>query len=104
MPFRLGAIALPIGLLLLARKMPSPLAAFRRAGAVSPETARKPSSLGLNGRWTFEDAQKTGLIVSTGDGRYYLNHVMDRARRRKWSIIAITNAVFASALLAWLLL
>lgn len=103
MPLRLGAIALPIGLLLLARKMPSPLAAFRRANATAPETARKPSTLNLPA-WSIEDAQRKGLIVSTGDGRYYLDVARDRARRRVWSIAMIAAAVLTAPLAIWVVM
>lgn len=103
MPLRLGAIALPIGLLLLARKMPSPLAAFRRANALSPQTARKPSTLNLP-TWSIEAAQRKGLVVPTGDGRYYLDPERDRARRRSWSIAMVVTAALTVPLAAWIVL
>jgi len=103
MPLRLGAIALPIGLLLLARKMPSPLAAFRRANALSPETARKPATLNLPA-WSIEDWQRKGLIVPTGDGRYYLDPARDRARRLRWTIAMTAAAALTAPLALWIVL
>lgn len=104
MPFRIGAVAYPVALLMLARKMPSPLAAFRRAGACSPKTARRPASLGLSGAWLFEGAVRRGLIVATGDGRYYLDPQRDRAHRRKCRIAIAAVLVLTTPLVAWLLL
>lgn len=104
MPFRIGAIAYPIALMLLARKLPSPVAAFRKAGAYSPETARKPSTLGLSGAWMFEDAQAKGRVVATGDGRFYLDPVKDKARRRLFWIVSISLTALTTPLVAWALL
>lgn len=104
MPFRIGVIAYPIGLMLLARKLPSPLAAFRKAGAFSPETARKPATLGLSGRYMFEDDERRGVVVGTGDGRFYLDPVKDRARRRRFWTTVIAITVATTPLVAWMLL
>jgi len=102
MPFRIGAVAYPIGLLLLARKLPSPVAAFRKASAYSVETARKPASLGLTGAWLFEGALKSGLVVATGDGRYYLDPVKDRARRKRFWAAAIGVMLVTTPVVMWL--
>ena len=102
MSFRLGALALPIGLFLLARKLPSPVGAFRKAGACSAATARKPASVGLSGAWLFEGAIRSGLIIATDDGRYWLDPVRDRARRRRFLLIGGGIVAASTAVLVWL--
>lgn len=98
---KIGAVAYPVALLLLARKMPSPVAAFRRAGAYSAATARKPGSLGLSGAWLFEGALRSGLVVATPDGRYYLDREKDRRRRRVFQMVVIGFLVVTTPLVAW---
>ncbi|MEZ6233826.1 MAG: hypothetical protein R3B68_06515 [Phycisphaerales bacterium] len=103
MPFRVGALAYPVALILLTRQMPSAASAFRKAGALSPKTARKPTSVGLSGVWLFEGAVRKGLIVPTGDGRYYLDAAKDRARQRRLWAIVVGVLVVTTPLLFWAL-
>lgn len=99
---KIGAILAPIGLLLLASRMPSPLREFRRARAFSVQTARRLSSLRLRGRWEVEDHVRRGLVVDLGDGRFYLDPARDRARRRRFWILAGVLAAGAIGGVLWL--
>lgn len=101
---RLGAVVAPIGLLLLASRMPSPLHEFRKARAFSPQTARRLSTLKLRGTWQVEDYVKSGLVIGVGDGRYYLDAARDRARRRRFWGAGICLVAAIMPVVAWLVL
>lgn len=98
---KVGAVLYPVALILAARRMPSPVSAFRKAGAFSPETARKPGTLGLSGAWMFEGAVKSGLVKATGDGRYYLDRARDRRRQRVFWAVVVSAAVLTTPLVVW---
>ncbi len=82
MPFRIGLVAYPLFLLLTARQKSSAASRFLAAGAVSPETARNPDSLGIpRTLGLVKSGVRTGVLVPVGDGRYFVN-VRAYTRRR----------------------
>ncbi|MBK7405717.1 MAG: hypothetical protein IPJ41_14140 [Phycisphaerales bacterium] len=83
MPFRVGLLLYPVFLLLTARTKNSAAAKFRSAGALSPETARRPESFDLpRTLGVIQDGVRRGLLIPVGDGRYYLDLGAHKRRRR----------------------
>ena len=88
----------PLLPVLVAVMQKSPASTFFKAGAISPDTARKPSTVGAKG--DLERSLKSGLIVAAGEGRYYVDPEKFRRRARMiysaWIAVAI---VFVALLL-----
>ena len=77
-----------------------PVSKFVKAGAISPETARKPSTIQATGE--LDGPIRSGLLVSMGDGRYYVNLEMYRRKRRNaWRLLLVTMIIFVG-LIVWL--
>jgi hypothetical protein len=96
MPMRIGLILYPLVPLILVGSQRGPISVFYRAGAISPETARRPQSVKAKGE--LDRSIKRGLLVPTGDGRYYVN--VDAYRRRvrlSWAIGIALTLLFAAA-------
>ena len=70
------------------------------AKADSPETARKPSSVGANTQYLVDAAVKSGTLTPLGDGRYYAN-VQAVRRRRNWTIAIVGVLLVLGAWGAW---
>ncbi|HMN96614.1 MAG TPA: hypothetical protein PKC43_01730 [Phycisphaerales bacterium] len=94
MPASFGAIALPASIILLILRQKGPADALVKAGATTPETARRPASVGMQSRHLVESLERSGLIVPVGDGRYYVD--LPRLRRRTRRIF-VAAALLASA-------
>lgn len=73
-----------------------PVQTFVKAGAVSEETARRPSSLGIQSEYLIEPMVRSGVLVATGDGRFYADR--GRLRRRARVTWGIAAALFAIGL------
>ncbi len=75
----------------VARRRRQIVAAFRAAGATSPERAVPEASLELRGHLVFKAMQKRGVIARTPDGRLYLNEAVEAAvsRMRHLTVAAI---------------
>ena len=104
MPFRtIGAVLFPLMILAMILKQKGPVERYLKAGAVSPETARRLTDLELREHYILPDAVKRGLLVETGDGRYYVNVAAFRRRRRRIVALAIVAglALGAAVLLIW---
>jgi hypothetical protein len=76
--------------------------AFREAGAVSPDTAVRPSDAGLRESLTFR------ILVRVRDGRYYLDEaravaVQQRRQRLLTMLLLVILLVLIGALVVWLL-
>jgi len=85
----LGAIVGPAMMLAIALQKPGPVKALARAGAVSPDTARRIETLGLTAP-PLAPLIRAGVVVEEADGRIWLD--VARARRRQWRIGAIIGA------------
>lgn len=46
---------------------------LKEVGAITAQTARTPSDLGLEERWLKTSANAGAGVLATGDGRYYLS-------------------------------
>lgn len=93
---------MPLGLILRAVVMNAgPVKKFRTAGAVTPETARKPASIGVTKHYMMENAVKRGELVSTGDGRYYVNEAVVEKRKKIWIGTAVGVMVLFIAAAVW---
>jgi hypothetical protein len=100
MPLRIGLVLYPLLPLALILARRGPASKLRRAGAISPQTARKPSTVDAVG--DLSSHLKSGLIVATGDGRYYLDVAELRRRNRRVTLFVIVVGVAIGGLLLWL--
>jgi hypothetical protein len=82
--------------------------AFREAGAVSPDTAVRPSDAGLRESFTFRRLVRRRILVRVRDGRYYLDEaravaVQQRRQRLLTMLLLVILLVLIGALVVWLL-
>ena len=100
---KLGAIAFPLFVLIMAAKQKGPVKKFLKAGAISPDTARKLASVEVAGPYYISGALKRGVIVAVGDGRYYLDLPVYRRRRKRLltALGLIAAAVVVCGFLLW---
>ncbi|MFO0873529.1 MAG: hypothetical protein U0575_06105 [Phycisphaerales bacterium] len=103
MPAGFGSIALPISILLMVLRQRGPVQAFVKAAAVSADTARRPSSLGIHSEYMIEPLVRSGLLVSTGDGRYFVDQRVVRRRARITYGMAGVLALVGVACAAWMI-
>jgi hypothetical protein len=104
MPIRFGLLLYPLMIILMAwMRHSSPVAQFMKANATSPETARKPSSVGVKHMELLERPIKTRSLISTGDGRFYANvPLVKRNRRIITTLLTIAGiAIVAFELVLW---
>jgi len=82
----------------------SPAKQFIAAGAIDPEHARKPRSIGVTSDREVTDAMRRGELVSMGDGRYWVH--LGRHRRRRLIMWGFVLGVWTTAavvmLVVWL--
>lgn len=105
MPLRLTMLAYPAFFIVLAAKPSGVVGKYRKAGAISLDTARKPASVGVSERRWVDDAVRSGVLVAVGDGRFYVDMVaFKRWRRKMLRIFAVVALILASAVsvLWWL--
>jgi hypothetical protein len=81
-----GAVVGPVMMLALALQKPGPVRVLAKAGAVSPESARKAATLGLQ-EPPLAPLLRSGVVVREPDGRIWLD--ARRAKLRQWRIGAI---------------
>ncbi len=98
----LGNLGFPLLLLafvaIILIQQASPVARFAKAKAFSPATARRPAAVGVAFPETLHAPLRKGILVATGDGRYYIAlTALNRLRRRHRRIMA-TVAVLVAAL------
>ena len=90
-----GALIFPISIVLLILRDKGPAGKFLKAGAVSPETARKPRMIGVTNLDLLDGPRKRKVLRPTGDGRVYV----DRRMSRRWRVItAVLLGGFLTAL------
>ena len=101
MPLRMAALAYPAFAAALYLSRPNAVADFERAGAVSPETARRPESLKVR-RKHLNKAVKKKFLIAVGDGRYYVDQpLVRRSDRIKTTFMVILAILFLPLL--WLM-
>jgi len=97
----LGVLGFPLLLLafvvIIMVQGSSPVARFAKAGAFSPETARRPASVGVEFPETMQTPLRRGILLATGDGRYYIDlALLNRRRRRSRRVMAAAAVVVAA--------
>jgi hypothetical protein len=92
----IGMIAGPLVMMITVLRQPGPVKTLIRAGALSPDTARKATTLGLS-EPPLQPLLRAGVVVREADGRIWLDQ--PKARRRQWRIaLALGAAVTVAAL------
>ncbi len=95
---------MPIAIFLAMRRQPpGPVGRLVKAGAISPETALKPTTAKIYRLADLDAHMRAGIVTSMPDGRYWVDVIKLRRRRLKIAIvIGIAAAVLAEC--AWLFL
>jgi hypothetical protein len=92
----IGMVAGPLVMMITVLRQPGPVKTLVRAGALSPDTARKATTLGLS-EPPLQPLLRAGVVVREADGRIWLDQ--PKARRRQWRIaLALGAAVTVTAL------
>ncbi len=73
---------------------------FRRAGAVSPATAKSATDLGVDTRLAWSILERRAIIREAGEGLYYLDEPVWTALQRRRRRFAIVFLVIALVVLA----
>ena len=95
----LGMIMMPLGIVvMLLKQPPGPVAKLIRAGAISPETARRLDRIGIPRAYVIEPAMRQGRVSRTGDGRYWVDLRVNRRFRVK--VATIAGAIGLAAIIA----
>lgn len=101
----IGALILPASIVAMFLRLKGPAQLYLAAGATSPETARRPGSVGIQAEYLIEPLVRNGLLIDAGEGRYYAN--APKLRRRALLLYGFCGAmacVGAGFLIAgWLL-
>jgi hypothetical protein len=93
----IGMVAGPLVMMITVLRQPGPVKTLLRAGALSPESARKATTLGLS-EPPLQPLLRAGVVVREADGRIWLDRA--KARRRQWRIaLALGAAVTVAALI-----
>ena len=98
----LGMLITPIMIAsMILRRPASPVRKLIDAGATSPETARKISSLGIPREMLLGPWRRSGVARRLDDGRWYVDLGRERVvRRRRLLVVAVLAVILAS--LVWL--
>lgn len=91
MPLRIGLIVYPLFAVAALGSRRGVVSTFARANAMTPGSARKPASLSIRDLDTVRSAARHGMLVATGDGRYYVN-VPKYLRRQRWVTAGLVAA------------
>ena len=92
----IGMVAGPLVMMITVLRQPGPVKTLVRAGALSPDSARKATTLGLS-EPPLQPLLRAGVVVREADGRIWLDQ--PKARRRQWWIaLALGAAVTVTAL------
>jgi hypothetical protein len=92
----IGMVAGPLVMMITVLRQPGPVKTLLRAGALSPDSARKATTLGLS-EPPLQPLLRAGVVVREADGRIWLDRA--KARRRQWRIaLALGAAVTVAAL------
>jgi hypothetical protein len=80
-----------------------PVKKFRVAGAVDPDTARKPATVGVTKLYLMENAVKRGALVATGDGRFYVDVPLVEKRKKlfTWAAVVLMVLFIGAAVWFW---
>ena len=84
------AIAGPVMMMLAALTTRGPVSALLKVGADSPDTARKPNTLGLKDP-PLQPLLRSGVLVKEADGRVWVDRV--KAKKRQWRLARRIGAI-----------
>ena len=106
MPMRLGVMAYPAALIIMAISAKGGnVPRLVEARAFAPDTARRPESVGIKGgAQTLAGAVRKGIVIDNGDGRFYVDMIAFRRRQKRMVSLFVTVAVLGAALVALLLI
>jgi hypothetical protein len=80
------------------------VAAFRRAGAISPSTAAAPATIGIDERLAFQKLKRRAVLREATPGLYYLDEPSWEAlRSMRRRMAALLGLLVLAAALAFLL-
>lgn len=89
----MGGLIFGVSLLLsMRRQPPGPIGRLIQSGAVDPEHARRPSTVGIRRPLELKPAIRKGLVVELGDGRCWVDQPKVRRRRIRIAIVAAVAA------------
>ena len=79
--------------------------AFRNEGATSPESARSPGELGVNGSWLVDRLIDRAVLRQAEPGRYYLDEEAWKAfcQARRLRAIIVVSVILLCVVCAWLI-
>ena len=97
----MGLIA-PVAILLMAFQKKGPAWHFLKAGATSPETARRPRSVEVDNTDLLSGPVRRGVLVATGDGRFFVNEQAYHRWRRAFLSLASALTLALMAAVFWL--
>ena len=86
----LGSVAGPLMMVIMAMRNPGPVKSLLKAGADSPDSARRPDTLGVK-EPPLLPLIRAGVVVREADGRVWVDRAAARARQRK--LVMIFGAV-----------
>ena len=92
----IGMVAGPLVMMITVLRQPGPVKTLVRAGALSPDSARKATTLGLS-EPPLQPLLRAGVVVREADGRIWLDQ--PKARRRQWRIALTLGAAVTVAAL-----
>jgi len=101
---KLGLVAAPFMIVAMILRETGPVPEFLKAGADAPERARRAASLGVEEGSPLRDAVRAGLLVATGDGRYWVDRAKWKRRRRTLWAASIAILATGAGLGAWVLI
>ena len=102
-PMQFLALLAPLGMIFAAWKMKGVARVYIEAGAISPETARRPEGLKIpRGPGQLTRGVRRGVLIPLGDGRFYADVRVYR-RRRVWTIFGVAALGVAMGGLVWFL-
>jgi hypothetical protein len=80
-------LLMPAGIVVMMLKQPpGPVAKLIKAGAISPETARRCEGVGIPRAFVLEPGIRRGVVQRTTDGRYWVDVRRSRQVRRRMAI------------------
>ncbi|MBX3374753.1 MAG: hypothetical protein KF817_13050 [Phycisphaeraceae bacterium] len=94
---KIGLILGPLAMLLGLLRDRGPAGRFVDAGAISPDTARRPSALGIERPGSLAGLLRAGVLTALPDGRVFVDPGRFRRRRRRTIAAAIGLYVVAAA-------
>ena len=85
----LGMLIMPIMIAsMILRRPASPVRKLIDAGAVSPETARKPRALGIPRELVLQPLLRKGVACKLDDGRWYIDRERERRVRFRTMVVS----------------